>query len=54
MNTYCVLQERQRYSNPTSQYELEKTLKEEWAKVPLEAIEKLYESILRRIQYIIK
>jgi hypothetical protein len=52
---WCTLETkvRSRYPPPTSLKELEAVLTEEWTKIPLETIQKLYESIPRRIQAVI-
>jgi hypothetical protein len=39
---------------PTFLKQLEDTLQEEWYKIPLEAVQKLYESIARRIAAVLK
>lgn len=44
---------RSRYPPPSSLTELETALHEEWAKIPLETIQTLYESIPRRIEAVI-
>lgn len=42
------------YPPPSSLKELERVLIEEWFKIPVETIQKLYESIPRRIEAVIK
>ena len=49
---WCILEKqvRSRYPPPSSLQELETVLAEEWAKIPLEKIQTLYDSTPRRIQ----
>ena len=53
---WCIL-ERQvwsRYPPPSRVQELEQVLMEEWLKIPLEEVKKLYDSIPRRIAAVLK
>ena len=47
------IQVRSRFLPPSSLKELEGVLTEEWAKIPLETIHNLFESIPRRIEAVI-
>jgi hypothetical protein len=45
---------RNRFPPPTSLKQLESVLREEWYKIPLEAVQDLQESIPRRIAAVLK
>ena len=45
---------RNRYPPPSRLRELEKVLMEEWLKIPMEKVKKLYDSIPRRNEAVLK
>jgi hypothetical protein len=45
---------RNRFPPPSSLKQLEDVLQEEWYKIPLETVKKLYESIPRKIVAVLK
>lgn len=53
---WCTLEQqvRNRYPPPSCLDELEKVLMEEWLKIPIEQVKKLYDSIPRRIEAVLK
>jgi hypothetical protein len=53
---WSVLETRMwnRFPPPTSLKQLENAVQEEWYKIPLETVQNMYESILRRIAAVLK